>query len=273
LDFIGLFFVKTFLQLLLQSTCYCAIILYRTLFEGDNMIKVTVWNEFYHERHNEEIKKIYPQGLHKTIADFLKCDDITVRTATLLDEDCGLTQEVLDDTDVLIWWGHVRHREVPDEIAERVQTAVLGGMGAIFLHSAHHSKPFKRLIGTTGNLSWREDGDWEKLWNIAPAHPITQGIGRFIELEHEEVYCEPFDIPNPDQLIFISNYEGGEVFRSGCCYNRGCGKIFYFKPGHESYPIYYNKEIQTVIKNAVYWAKPVKRITLQCPHIKKIGEE
>ena len=130
------------------------------------MIKVTVWNEFCHEREDEAIKKIYPDGIHKTIADFLKCDDITVRTATLLDTECGLTQDVLDDTDVLIWWGHVRHREVPDEIAERVQNAVLGGMGAIFLHSAHHSKPFKRLIGTTGNLSWREDGDWEKVWNI-----------------------------------------------------------------------------------------------------------
>lgn len=237
------------------------------------MIKVTVWNEFYHERENEEIKKIYPEGIHKTIADFLECDDMTVRTATLLDEECGLTEDVLNDTDVLIWWGHVRHREVPDEIAERVQNAVLGGMGAIFLHSAHHSKPFKRLIGTTGNLSWREDGDWEKIWNIAPSHPITQGIGRFIELENEEVYCEPFDIPEPDQLIFISNYEGGEVFRSGCCYNRGCGKVFYFKPGHEAYPVYYNKDIQTVIKNAVYWAKPVKRIIPECPHIKKIGEE
>ena len=237
------------------------------------MIKVTVWNEFFHENNKEEVKAIYPEGLHKTIADFLECDDITVRTATLLDEDCGLTQEVLDDTDVLIWWGHVRHRQVPDEVAERVQNAVLSGMGAIFLHSAHHSKPFKRLIGTTGNLSWREDGDWEKFWNLAPAHPITQGIGRFIELENEEVYCEPFDIPEPDKLIFISNYQGGEVFRSGCCYNRGCGKIFYFKPGHETYPIYHNKEIQTVIKNAVYWAKPIKRITLECPHVKKIGEE
>ena len=236
------------------------------------MIRITVFNEFFHEKKDPAVREIYPDGIHKTLKENLSDDEITVQTVTL-DNVNDITDELLKNTDVLIWWGHVRHRQVPDEVAERVQNAVLSGMGAIFLHSAHHSKPFKRLIGTTGNLSWREDGDWEKLWNLAPAHPITQGIGRFIELENEEVYCEPFDIPEPDKLIFISNYEGGEVFRSGCCYNRGCGKIFYFKPGHETYPIYHNKEIQTVIKNAVYWAKPIKRITLECPHVKKIGEE
>ena len=237
------------------------------------MIRVTVWNEYFHELTRESVRKIYPNGIHGCIAEFLQCDDIEVRTATLLQPQCGLSQKVIDETDVLIWWAHMQHRLVPDEIANRVHNAVMSGMGIIFLHSAHLSKPFTKLMGTTGYLSWREDGDWERVWNIAPGHPITQGIGRYIELEHEEVYSEPFGIPEPDQLIFIGTYEGGEVFRSGCCYNRGLGKVFYFQPGHEDFPIYYHKDVQTVIRNAVRWAAPTCRIAPACPHIKKIGEE
>lgn len=236
------------------------------------MIKVTVWNEFIHERENETVKKIYPEGMHKTIADFLQCDDITVRTATLLDEECGLTQEVIDDTDVLIWWGHVGHEQVPDEIAWRIRNAVLEGMGFIALHSAHHSKPFKLLMGTSCNLSWREHGDLERVWVCNPSHPIVQGLGRYFEVPHEEMYGEPFGTPEPDQLIMMGWYEGGEVFRSGCCYNRGCGRVFYFQPGHETYPTFHIPEIQKVIKNAVYWAKPLVHIPLDCLKVDKISK-
>ena len=238
------------------------------------MIRVTVWNEFAHEKTNATVKKIYPNGIHNAIADFLRCDDITVRTATLDDEECGLTEEVLNKTDVLIWWGHMRHNLVPDEVAIRVQKAVLKGMGFIGLHSAHHSKPFKLLMGTTCNLSWREDGDMERIWTINPAHPIAQGIGRYFELEHEETYAEPFNIPNPDEIIFMGWYEGGELFRSGCTYTRENGKIFYFQPGHESFPTFYNENVQTIIRNAVRWVAPVYRSeALVCPNIKKIGTE
>lgn len=238
------------------------------------MIRVTVWNEFAHEKTSATVKKIYPNGIHNAIADFLRCDDITVRTATLDDEECGLTEEVLNETDVLIWWGHMRHNLVPDEVAIRVQKAVLKGMGFIGLHSAHHSKPFKLLMGTTCNLSWREDGDMERIWTINPAHPIAQGIGRYFELEHEETYAEPFNIPNPDEIIFMGWYEGGELFRSGCTYTRENGKIFYFQPGHESFPTFYNENVQTIIRNAVRWVAPVYRIeALVCPNIKKIGTE
>lgn len=239
------------------------------------MIKVTVWNEFQHEKKDEKVQKIYPEGIHKTIADFLSAEeDIVVRTATLDDPECGLTEEVLNDTDVLIWWGHMAHSKVPDEVAERVQQAVLKGMGAIFLHSAHHSKPFRRLMGTTANLSWREDGDLERIWVSKPAHPIARGIDRYFELEHEETYAEPFDIPEPDVLVFMGWYSGGEVFRSGCCYRRGNGKIFYFQPGHETVPTYHNENVQLVIKNAVRWAEPDYRVDkLEAPHVKKIGTE
>ena len=236
------------------------------------MIKVTVWNEFVHEKSSEKVKAIYPEGIHKTISDFLgKEDDIEVRTATLDDEECGLTEEVLHDTDVLIWWGHVAHSKVPDEIVKRVQNEVLKGMGAIFLHSAHHSKLFKALMGTTANLTWREDGDRERLWVSKPSHPIVRGIDRYFELDSEETYGEPFDVPEPDELVLIGWYSGGEVFRSGCCYRRGNGKIFYFQPGHETVPTYYNESVQLVIKNAVRWAKPDYRVSeLVCPHVQKI---
>ncbi len=233
------------------------------------MIKVTVWNEYQHEKEGK-VKEVYPDGIHGALASFLKSDEISVRTATLDDPECGLPQSVLDDTDVLIWWGHMAHQKVPDEVAQRVQNAVLSGMGFIALHSAHHSKPFKLLMGTPCSLSWRADGDWERIWVCDPSHPITQGIDRYIELPHEEMYGEPFSIPEPDKVLFIGAYEGGEAFRSGCCFSRGYGKIFYFQPGHETYPTYYIPEIQTVIRNAVYWAKPTLRSEITCPHVKKI---
>lgn len=238
------------------------------------MIKVTVWNEYLHEKESEQVRNNYPDGIHKAIADFLECENISVRTATLGDEQCGLTDEVLNDTDVLIWWGHMGHQLVPDEVAQRVQREVLKGMGMIFLHSAHHSKPFKLLMGTTCNLSWREDGDMERIWTVIPSHPIAKGIDRYFELPHEEVYAEPFSIPNPDEVVFMGWYEGGELFRSGCTYRRENGKIFYFQPGHETYPTFHDSNVQTVIKNAVRWAKPEYRVDeLRCPHIKKPGEE
>ena len=233
------------------------------------MIKVTIFNEFRHEKQKESIRAIYPDGIHGAIKAGIEDEEILVRTVTLDDPECGLTQEVLDDTDVLLWWGHMAHHEVPDEVAQRVRDAVHSGMGAIFLHSGHHSKPFRLLMGTPCNLIWREDGDYELVWVVNPAHPIAQGIGRFIKLEEVETYGEPFSIPEPDELVFIGSYEGGEVFRSGCCWQRGNGRVFYFQPGHETYPIYHQPEIIKVIKNAIHWAKPTYRAVIECPHVKK----
>lgn len=236
------------------------------------MIKVTVWHEYAHEIIDENVRKIYPDGMHIAIKNFLN-DDFEVRTATLDDEECGLTKEVLDNTDVLIWWGHMAHGKVPDDVVDRVYDAVLSGMGLIVLHSGHHSKIFKKLMGTPCNLSWREDGDMERIWVVNPAHPIAKGLDSYFEIEHEEMYGEPFRIPEPDETVFMGWYEGGEVFRSGVTYHRGNGKIFYFQPGHESYPTYYNKNVQTVIKNAVNWAAPSYRNddVLTGPNVKKIN--
>ncbi|MFA5865070.1 MAG: ThuA domain-containing protein [Phycisphaerae bacterium] len=220
-------------------------------------ISVTVWNEFRHEKTYPAVKAIYPQGMHVTIGDALKKNaDMTVRYATLDDPEHGLTESVVGSTDVLIWWGHCAHSEVSDDVCWRVQKRVLEGMGLIVLHSGHFAKVFKALMGTTCSLTWREAAEKERLWNIEPSHPITEGISEYIELPNTEMYGERFDIPTPDELIFISWFEGGNVFRSGCCWRRGHGRIFYFRPGHETYPIYHHAQVQRVLANAVRWARP-----------------
>src|SRR5665647_393611 len=221
--------------------------------------KITVWNEYRHEKIDTAVSAIYPNGLHGAIKAFLDEEqDFEVRTATLDEAEHGLTDEVLNTTDVLIWWGHMAHEIVQDEVVEKVYKRVLSGMGLIVLHSGHYSKIFTKLMGTSCSLKWREAGENERLWVVEPTHPIAEGIGEYIELEHEEMYGERFDIPAPNALVFTSWFKGGEVFRSGCCFNRGYGKIFYFRPGHEGFPTFYNKQIQKVIKNAVRWSKPIK---------------
>jgi trehalose utilization protein len=230
-------------------------------------IQVTVWGEFRHEKKNPKVAEIYPDGMHETIATFLKADaGVNVRTATLDEPEHGLGGTVLEETDVLVWWGHMAHGDVKDEIAEKVQRRVLEGMGLIVLHSGHYCKPFKRLMGTTCSLKWREASDKERIWNIMPTHPITKGIGDYFEIPMEEMYGEPFGIPTPDELIFISWFTGGEVFRSGATWYRGHGRIFYFRPGHETYPTYHQQEVQQVITNAVHWAQPTVQIPDVCPN-------
>lgn len=230
-------------------------------------LRVTVWNEFRHEKKNDAVKKLYPDGMHAVIAEALRAaGGMEVRTATLDEPEHGLTDEVLDQTDVLTWWGHVAHGEVAGEVVTKVQRRVLEGMGLIVLHSGHFSKIFRRMLGTNCSLKWREIAEKERLWNLEPGHPITEGIGEYIELPNTEMYGERFDIPTPDKLIFVSWFEGGEVFRSGCTWERGHGRIFYFRPGHETYPIFYNEEVRRVIVNAVRWAAPRVRIADKCPN-------
>ena len=238
------------------------------------MINVTVWNEFRHEREDDEVKAIYPTGIHNCIKDFLKKDEkLNVRTATLDEENCGLSDDVLNSTDVLIWWGHCHHDEVPDELVEKIYNRVMCGMGFIALHSAHFSKPFKRLMGSTCSLKWR-DGDRERLWCVLPSHEIAKDVPEQIVIPVEEMYGERFDVPTPDELIFIGWFSGGEVFRSGCAWNKGLGRVFYFQPGHESNPTYHILEVQKILTNAVHWANPnfiAKEI--ECPWVPSQEEE
>jgi trehalose utilization protein len=232
-------------------------------------LRVLVWNENVHERKNPIVAKIYPAGIHRCIADALKIDqDLKIGTATLEQSEQGLSQKILDQTDVLVWWGHAAHGKVKDKNVDRVLKRIWEGMGFIALHSSHYSKIFKRLMGTSCSLTWREAGERERVWVCNPAHPIGQGIGRYFEVENTEMYGEPFAIPSPDEIVFISWYEGGDVFRSGCTWKRGNGKIFYFAPGHEIYPIYFNPHVRCVLRNAVRWAAPdSERWIDKCPQI------
>ena len=233
-------------------------------------MKVVVWNENAHEKDDPRVTELYPGGLHGYIASFLKADDVEVSTATLDDPDCGLTDEVLKETDVLIWWGHAVHDKVPDEVVERVHRYIMSGMGLIVLHSGHHSKIFKKINGTTCNLKWR-DGARERIWTIKPNHPIAAGIPETFALDCEEMYGEPFDIAEPMETIFMGWFNGGELFRSGCTWVRGNGKIFYFQPGHETNKSFQNENVQKIIKNAVRWACPIKKnLPLECPQAEPV---
>ncbi|MDR1191436.1 MAG: ThuA domain-containing protein [Verrucomicrobiales bacterium] len=239
-------------------------------------LNVVVWNEYVHETTNEKVAAIYPQGIHRTLADAIQKfhPDYAVSTATLAEPEHGLTQERLDQTEVLLWWGHGAHDKVADAVVDRVQARVLQGMGLIVLHSGHYSKIFRRLMGTGCGLQWREANEKERLWVCNPGHPIAAGLDASFTLPEEEMYGEPFGIPTPEEQVFVSWFEGGEVLRSGCCWHRGNGKIFYFQPGHETYPIYHDANIQRVIANAVAWAAPQGRWpgALNAPHAKVAPE-
>lgn len=230
-------------------------------------VRVTVWNEFRHEKEMDSVRKLYPDGMHKKIADHLETQpNLTTRLASLDEPEHGLTEEVLAETDVLFWWAHAAHHEVQDEIVERIAKRVWAGMGFVGLHSAHFSKPLIRLLGTPCTLKWREAGEKERLWNLEPGHPITAGIGEYFELPETEMYGEPFAIPTPDKLLFISWFQGGEVFRSGAVWERGNGRIFYFRPGHETYPIYYDENVLRVLSNAAAWCAPRVIQPQECPN-------
>jgi len=228
-------------------------------------IRVTVWNEGVHEKRDAPVKKIYPKGMGWVIAQALKKQPgiASVRVSELNDKDQGLSDKILKNTDVMTWWGHTAHAQVSDENVARVHQRVLDGMGLVVLHSGHHSKIFRKLMGTGCDLRWREIGERERIWVVDPGHPIADGLDQYFEIPHEEMYGEHFDIPQPDQQVFISWFEGGEVFRSGCCWHRSKGKVFYFRPGHETLPTYYDKNVLKVIGNGVRWAAPsgVKIIT------------
>lgn len=224
------------------------------------MIRVLVWNENWHESAQPHVAELYPDGIHGAIAAGLTellGDEVQVRTATLDEPEHGLTEEVLTGTDVLLWWGHVKHGDVADEVASRVHQHVLGGLGLIVLHSGHYSKIFTALMGTTCGLSWRNEGEREIVWTIDPTHPIAVGIEQPFVIEAQEMYGEHFDVPPPEELVFTSWFAGGEVFRSGMTFRRGRGKIFYFSPGDQEYPVYYHQQVRQVLANAVRWARPV----------------
>ena len=234
-------------------------------------VKVTIWNEFLHEK-DAHVKEIYPEGIHRAIGEGIAgLGDFDLRYATLEEPEHGLSDEVLADTDTLFWWGHMAHDRVSDDIVTKVHEQVLNGMGLVVLHSGHFSKIFKRVLGTHASLKWREADEKERLWNLEPAHPIMKGIPDYFELPQEEMYGERFDIPTPDRLLMISWFQGGEVFRSACTWQRGHGRVFYFRPGHETYPTYKNAHVVRILANAAKWG--ARRVTIdssKAPNVKAL---
>ena len=221
-------------------------------------IRVTIWNEYLHEPVEEAAHALYPDGIHNFIKDFLKDDEnLEIRTCVLDDEDYGLSDEILENTDVLIFWAHIAHGRIPDEVAMKIRERVYNGMGFIPLHSAHKSKPFMYTVGCNGNLTWGDEVK-EIIFNTAPSHPIAKGIPEHFIIDREEMYGEYFSIPQPDSVVFTSWFESGYVFRSGCCFLRGVGKVFYFQPGHETSASFYNEYVQKIIRNAIYWTAPTE---------------
>jgi len=220
------------------------------------MVSVTIWNEYIQERAEDEAAAVYPEGIHAVLRDALEGAGHDVHVATYAEPEHGLMAEVLDDTEVLMYWGHRAHDYISDEVVDRICNAVYNGMGFVPLHSAHFSKPFKRLMGTPCSLDYRESAERERVWTVDPGHPVADGLDESFVLPETEMYGEPFAVPEPDRLVFVSWFEGGEVFRSGCCYRRGAGRIFYFRPGHETYPVYKEPVVHEVLDNAVRWAAP-----------------
>ena len=230
------------------------------------MIHVTFWNEFRHEKHVPAVRELYPDGLHRAVAEQIAADDLDIRCVSLDDPGQGLPDEILNGTDVLIWWGHCAHDEVADELVERIRARVLRGMGLVVLHSGHYSKIFRRLMGTGCRLRWREVGEKERVWTVDPSHPVAAGIPETFALPNSEMYGEPFEIPDDGHIVFMSWYEGGNVFRSGVAFRRDLGRIFYFSPGHETYPIYYDGNVLRIIANAVRWAAPARIFPARVTH-------
>jgi len=237
------------------------------------MLRITVWNEYVHEKESARVRELHPNGIHETVAAILREDpEFVVRTATLDDPECGLTEEVLQETDVLFWWGHCAHRSVPDEVVDRVCRHVHCGMGLVALHSSHFSKVFKKLMGTPCNLTWHDNAR-ERIFVVNPAHPIVQGLPAHFEIPMEECYGEPFCIPEPDETVLLGWYNTGEVFRSGCCFYRGNGRVFYFQPGHETDASFKVPEVHQIYRNAARWAAPICRVPeLTCPNIPALEE-
>jgi len=214
-------------------------------------VKALVWSEF------TEPKDVYPKGIHGDIAEYLNASgNVEAKVVQLSDPDQGVSQAMLDWADVLLWWGHQKHRDVTDETVQRIVKSVKeGGMGYFAMHSAHYSRGLIAILGTPCGLGSVGDGGAESISVVMPDHPIAKGVSDFV-VPRTEYFGEPFGVPEPEAVVFKSTFEKGDNiwFRSGCCWTVGKGRVFYFRPGHETYPIMRQPEVQKVIYNATLWS-------------------
>ena len=276
-------------------------------------IQVVVWDE-----QQEKQKRAYPNYLGNHIASHLqKNESLDVLSVNLNDPGQGLSDEVLENCEVMVWWGHVRHTEISLETSKKLIRRVKEGkLNLIFLHSAHWANPFIEAMNEVvrhrvenkyaalgnkveieyayipdsnrftvpplgsivkpsiyerkfphGNVKvrvdmpscvfpfYRPDGKPSTLITLKPKHPIAQGIPSSFTIPETEMYDEPFHIPEPDEVIFEERWDAGEWFRSGALWQIGEGKVFYFRPGHELYKVFYEPLPLKIVENAVLWMR------------------
>ena len=213
-------------------------------------VKALVWSEF------TEPKDVYPKGIHGDIAAHLNAGgEVEAKVVQLADPDQGVSDADLEWADVLLWWGHKHHGKVTDETIGRIVKAVKeGGMGYFAIHSAHYSRGLIALLEDKCGLGGVGDGGAETVSVVAPDHPIAKGVKDFV-IPRVEYFIEPFTVPEPEAVVFRSTYEKTDGwFRTGCCWTVGKGRVFYFRPGHETYPIIRQPEVQKCIYNGALWA-------------------
>ncbi|MBI1353570.1 MAG: trehalose utilization protein ThuA [Acidobacteria bacterium] len=245
--------------------CFLLLALLPGLSAAPKKVRVLVWSE------RSEPVEVYPAGINGEVASIFAADrGVEVSVANMLDPEQGLSEAALAQTDVLVWFGHRSHADVLPEVVDRVVRRVTAdGMGFLPLHSAHYSLPFVRLmeleaaeqgVRLTGRVgSWgavRNKGEPERVQILLPAHPIAKGLTAFT-IEGTEEYANPFVAPPAEEKVLAGAWEGGEQDGSdGLAWTVGKGKVFYFRPGHETRPIFRQPEVRAVLRNAVLWLAP-----------------
>ena len=265
----------------------------------DNPLKVLVWDE-----QQEAQKKAYENFLGNHIAEHLKKQPgLALRSVSINESQQGLSDENLEWAEAILWWGHVRHKDVDDAAVGKVIARLKAGKcGLVAIHSAHWSKPFKAamwerhqqdvlsripaadrgsvilktlpkeggadvartemrdgkieitlVVPNCGLGSWRADGAPSHVEVKAPDHPIAKGVPARFDVKQTEMYNEPFTVPAPDTVVFAESWDKGEKFRAGCCWKVGEGRVFYFRPGHETYPVFHQPETLQIAHNAALW--------------------
>ncbi len=213
-------------------------------------IRVRVWCE------GTARKATYPDDVDGALGQYLgRMEDLRIARARLDDPNAGLSDAELDATDVVVWWGHLRHDDLPADrsraIVDRVKAAKIG---FVALHASCGSRPFRGLMGTTCEPGgWRDDGRPERIEFKAPDHPIARGVEPFT-IPQSAMFAEPFEVPAPESVVFVSNWGPGETFRSGLTWTVGKGRVAYLRPGHDALPVFFHPSVRKVIANAARWA-------------------
>ena len=213
-------------------------------------IRVRIWCE------GTAPKSVYPRDIDGALGDFLgKRKDLVVSRARLDDADVGLSDGALDATDALIWWGRLRHADLPDSRARAIAARVRAGkLGFIALHASCLSKPFVELMGGPCELGgFREDGRPERVEIKDRDHPIARGVAPFT-IPRTSMFAEPFKVPKPDSIVMMSTFDRGETFRSGMTWTVQKGRVAYFRPGHDGFPVFFHPSVRQVIANSVAWS-------------------